>query len=109
MKKIIITGATGLVGMNLLALLHENNLANAKPANADKKSKPLSPKYDIIAIDKNKINLRLGKKLFPEVHFEAADLAQPGTWEELFKNADTVIQLQAQISSPSPEPYARNN
>ncbi len=102
MKKIIITGAAGLVGMNLLALLHENNLANAK-------SRFASLKYEIIAIDKNKINIRLGKKLFPEVHFEAADLAQPGAWEELFKNADIVIQLQAQISSPSPQSYARNN
>ena len=49
MKKIIITGATGLVGMNLLALLHENNLANVK-------SRLASSQYDIIAIDKNKIN-----------------------------------------------------
>ena len=40
MKKIVITGATGLVGFNLLSIIDGD-------------------KYNIIAIDKNKNNLKL--------------------------------------------------
>jgi len=90
MKKIIITGACGLVGMNLLSQINRD-------------------KYQIIAIDKLNGNLSLGKRTFPEVNFINADLANLDTWEEYFKDADVVIQLQAQISSPCPNPYVKNN
>lgn len=93
-KKIIITGAAGEVGFNILVLLKEQDkLKN----------------YDIFAIDKNSHNLNLLKKLFPSVNNINADLAESGDWEKNFKDAYAVIQLQAQISSSEYGPYQRNN
>jgi nucleoside-diphosphate-sugar epimerase len=87
--KVIITGAAGEVGFHLIPLLLDT--------------------YSIICIDKNKNNLGLLKKLFPGIHAVHADLAESGSWEKLFKDADCVVQLQAQISSPHFGPYQRNN
>jgi len=89
-KKIIITGSAGLVGMNLLTILDPN-------------------KYKIIAIDQNKHNILLSKKLFPKIHFIVADVSKSGKWEKLFKNANCVIQLQAQIAHIKKTPYIKNN
>ena len=95
MKKLIITGAAGEVGFNLISILCSE----------------YKNKYTIIAIDKNTNNLKLLKKLFPVINAVEADLAikNKNTWEKQFKNAHTVIQLQAQISSPNKEPYVKNN
>ncbi len=90
MKKIIITGAGGLLGLNLLTLID-------------------SSKYKIIAIDKKSKNLSLAKLLNPNIETKVLDLSEKGEWKNLFKGADCVIQLQAQISSPIKEPYIRNN
>ncbi len=90
-KKIIITGAAGLVGMNLLTKID-------------------SKKYDVIAIDKNKDNLKLIEKINPQVKIFCFDLSiKNKKWQRLFNNADCVIQLQAQISSPNKELYIKNN
>ena len=88
--KIIVTGAAGEVGINLLLLMNkkENN---------------------IIAIDKNNNNLRILKKLCPEIKTLDADLAYKGRWEKYFRNTDVVIQLQAQISSLDEKAYLKNN
>lgn len=90
MNKIIITGCGGLVGMNLLNLI-------------DKK------KYKIIGIDFLQKNIKLAQKLYPEVKFYCADVKKKGTWEKEFKDADCIIQLQAQISSTKVKPYVDNN
>jgi nucleoside-diphosphate-sugar epimerase len=90
MKKIIITGAGGLVGMNLLSEIDNS-------------------KYIVIAIDKNKYNLNIAKKLFPKIKTRCADLSKKGKWKDYFKNAFCVIQLHAQISSPKKEDYFKNN
>lgn len=94
MAKIVITGSAGLVGMNLLAMMHDEGL---------------SRKNEIIAIDKNPNNIRLAKKLFPEMKFTVADLSEYGKWDKYFKDTDIVIQLQAQIASPYADPYIKNN
>jgi len=94
MGKIVITGAAGLVGMNLLSEMHESGF---------------SKDNSIIALDKNSNNIKLAKKLFPEVKFAIAELSVKGEWEKHFKDADTVIQLQAQISSTYADPYIKNN
>ncbi|MBI4980539.1 NAD(P)-dependent oxidoreductase [Candidatus Woesearchaeota archaeon] len=90
MKKIIITGACGLVGMNLLSLIDKS-------------------KYQIIAIDKIEHNIILAQKLSPEVEFIKADIVIDNNWKESFKNANCVIQLQAQISSSQKRAYIKNN
>jgi len=90
MKKIIITGAGGEVGLNILSLI--------------------SPKkYEIIAIDKSQKNIKLTNKLFPKIKTINEDLSKKGTWEKSFQNADVIIQLHAQISSPEWEKYKKNN
>jgi nucleoside-diphosphate-sugar epimerase len=89
--KIIITGAAGLLGLHLLPHFKES-------------------KHEILAIDKNKHNLNLVPQLLPQAKVYEADLsANPSTWKSLFDNADCVIQLHAQITSPYQEKHHRNN
>jgi len=78
--KVIITGAAGLVGQNLIALLEENRFTN------------------IIAIDKNPNNLNFLRRLHPAVQTVLADLAEPGSWQNFFQDGQLVILLHAQIT-----------
>ncbi len=89
-KKIIITGAAGLVGQNLIPLLVER-------------------KYDIIAIDKHKKNLDLLQKLNSSIECLNADVSVLGDWQEKFKDASCVIELHAQIASQKPEVFLKSN
>jgi len=90
MKKIVITGAAGLVGLNLLDSLKDSN-------------------NEIIAIDKSQKNLNLAKKINPKIKTINLDLSRGMVPTEILRNTDLIIQLQAQISSPEKEPYERNN
>jgi nucleoside-diphosphate-sugar epimerase len=89
MKKIVITGAAGLVGQNLMPML-------------------VAEGYNITAIDRNP-NLALLGRLNPSVQCLMADISSPGDWAEAFKDADIVIQLHAQIAAPNPEPFITSN
>ncbi len=90
-KKIIIPGAAGLVGQNLLIQLKERGYTN------------------LVAIDKHTNNLKVLKELHPDVNVIEADLAEHGEWEKSFEGADVVLMLQAQIGAPTIEPFIRNN
>ncbi len=90
-QKLVITGAAGLVGMNLLAMLKG------------------SEKYSITAIDKDKEKLRTFEWLFPGVKAVWADISEKGEWEKEFSGAHSVVQLQAQISATEGRPYQKNN
>jgi len=90
MKKIIITGAGGLLGLNLLTLID-------------------SSKYKIIAIDKKIKNLYLAKLINPNIETKVIDLAKKSNLKEIFEGAECVIQLQAQISAHNSKPYIKNN
>jgi nucleoside-diphosphate-sugar epimerase len=90
-SKIVVTGAAGLVGQNLIALLREEGFDN------------------IVAIDKHKRNLETLSQLHPGVTTLLADLAEPGAWEELLSGAEVLVQLQAQIAGLTAEPFVRNN
>lgn len=91
MRNIVITGAGGLVGLNLLTLLQEQHVS-------------------IIAIDKNQKRVDLIKRLFPQVQAECIDLAQDeSSWEKLFVTAEIIIDLHAQIQDLDPQPYWDNN
>ena len=59
-RKIVITGAAGLVGQNLVLRLKA--IAGTR----------------IVAIDKNRHNLEILARLHPDVDARLADLAQPG-------------------------------
>lgn len=89
--KIVVTGAAGLVGQNLVVLLRESGYR------------------DIVAIDKQGENLGLLARLNSGVVTVAADLAQPGTWSEHFAGADVVVLLHAQIGGKFAEAFDRNN
>jgi len=89
--KIIMTGAAGLVGQNLVALLEESRFTN------------------IIAIDKNPYNLNVLRTLHPGVETVLADLAEPGSWQECFQDGQLVILLHAQITGKTPDLFIRNN
>ena len=89
--KIVITGAAGLVGQNLVTLLEEKGYTN------------------LVALDKHPYNLQVLRDLHPRVQAVEADLATPGEWEALIDGAATVLQLHAQITGKTAEPFVRNN
>ncbi|QDM28191.1 NAD-dependent epimerase/dehydratase family protein [Tardiphaga sp. vice304] len=91
MRKIIITGAAGLVGQNLVARLK---------ARAD---------FELVGIDKHTANVALFREAHPEVTMIEADLAVPGVWAECFAGADTVVVNQAQIGGLFIEEFVANN
>lgn len=89
--RIVITGAAGLVGQNVVLMLREQGYSN------------------IVAIDKQRTNLALLEQLNPGVRAVAADLAEPGDWEREFADAATALVLHAQITGKTSEPFERNN
>ncbi|EIJ43412.1 nucleoside-diphosphate-sugar epimerase [Beggiatoa alba B18LD] len=89
--KIVVTGAAGLVGQNLIVQLKEMGY------------------YNIVAIDKHEYNLSILKQLHPEVETVLADLAEEGTWTEHFAEAACLLMLQAQITGKNTELFVRNN
>jgi nucleoside-diphosphate-sugar epimerase len=89
--KIVLTGAAGLVGQNLLVELKAQGYTS------------------LVAIDKHAYNLEVLKQLHPDVETHLADLAEPGSWSESFAGAACVVQLHAQITGKFPELFVRNN
>jgi len=90
-SKIIIPGAAGLVGQNLIVQLKKRGYTN------------------LVAIDKHNNNLKVLQELHPDITAIEADLAEHGDWEKSFEGADVVLMLQAQIGAPTIEPFIRNN
>jgi nucleoside-diphosphate-sugar epimerase len=90
-SKIVIPGAAGLVGQNLLIQLKARGYKN------------------LVAIDKHATNIKILNELHPDIMIIEADLSQSGAWEESFEGADVVVMLQAQIGAPSMDPFIKNN
>jgi nucleoside-diphosphate-sugar epimerase len=89
--KIIIPGGAGFVGRNLVRMLYSTNQTMS----------------DVVVLDINQNNLEYVKKY--GVRAINADLSKHGNWDLEFENADIVINLAAQLSSPAYEPFHRNN
>ncbi len=89
--KIVIPGAAGLVGQNLIVHLKRKGYRN------------------IVAIDKHHENIEVLRRLHPDIESIEADLAEKGEWEQAFESAEVVLMLQAQIGAPTLEPFIRNN
>ena len=89
--KIILAGAAGLVGQNLIVQLEQKSYRN------------------LVAIDKHAYNLNILKQLHPDVKTIFADLADPGEWQNAFADAACVVMLQAQITGTNPASFVRNN
>lgn len=89
--RIVLTGAAGLVGQNLVVELKSQGYTR------------------LVAIDKHAHNLAILKRLHPEVETVLADLAVPGEWEQTFRDAACVVQLHAQITGKYTALFMRNN
>ena len=89
--KIVLTGAAGLVGQNLMVELEAQGYRN------------------LVAIDKHAYNLGILRRLHPAATAIEADLAEPGPWEEAFAGAAMVVQLHAQITGKTRDLFDRNN
>ncbi|MFH1398666.1 MAG: NAD-dependent epimerase/dehydratase family protein [Candidatus Woesearchaeota archaeon] len=87
MEKVVVTGAAGLVGQNLMFELG---------------------KYDVLAVDKHEHNLAILKKYHPEVKTLCVDLSSYGEWEKGFK-ADYLIILHAHIVDRYSDAFVRDN
>lgn len=89
--KLVLTGAAGLVGQNLIVELKAQGYTN------------------LVAIDKHEYNLGILRQLHPDVEAIHADLAEDGDWTKAFEDAACVVQLHAQITGKHTEPFVRNN
>ena len=88
--KIVVTGAAGLVGQNLIPRLKTCG-------------------FDIVAIDRHPANTHILAQLHPEITVVQADLADPGEWASALDGADSVIMAHAQIGGLVEEEFTRNN
>jgi nucleoside-diphosphate-sugar epimerase len=89
--KIILPGGAGLVGQNLIVRLKAKGYR------------------DIVVLDKHRTNLEIVRSLHPDITAEYADLAERGTWEQHFAQAEAVVMLQAQIGGNEYADFERNN
>ena len=89
--RVVVAGAAGLVGQNLLARLKVQN------------------QRQLVAIDKHSANMEILRRLHPAVEAIEADMAEPGAWEAAVADCDVLILLQAQIGGLVWEDFRRNN
>jgi len=89
--KIVVTGAAGLVGQNLILRLKQHGHSA------------------IVGIDKHKANTARLRELHPDIEVVEADLAETGGWEDALKGCDVLVHNHAQIGALTYEPFHRNN
>jgi nucleoside-diphosphate-sugar epimerase len=93
--KIVITGAAGLVGQNLIPRLMAKGFKQ------------------IVAIDKHPTNVEILKKCHPNVRVLHKDLAEECTttngWDEELIGCEALVIAHAQIGGVNSEEFVRNN
>src|ERR1700679_3020728 len=89
--KIAITGASGLIGQNLIARLKQRG------------------GHTIVAIDKHAANTSVLRSLHPDIEVVEADLAVPGEWRRSLDGADAIVIGHAQIGGLVEAEFTRNN
>ena len=90
-SKVIVCGGAGFVGFNLIPLLKKEY-------------------KQVVVIDKHENNSNYLQSLHSTIKCVISDLSVIDVvWSDEFKGADCVIQLNAQISSSSRDPFNRNN
>jgi len=90
-KKIVITGAAGLVGQNLVQRLFRAGFT------------------DIVALDKHRENAAVLSKLHPSLRVVLADLAVDEGWEKELASCDSLVISHAQIGGLVASEFVRNN
>jgi nucleoside-diphosphate-sugar epimerase len=91
MRKVVITGAAGLVGQNLVARLKTQL------------------DLQLIGIDKHPANIEIFRRAHPTVELIEADLAEAGSWTNALQKADTLVLNQAQIGGLFEDEFTANN
>ncbi|AEG50398.1 NAD-dependent epimerase/dehydratase [Sphingobium chlorophenolicum L-1] len=89
--RIVITGAAGLVGQNLIPRLKAHGFS------------------EIVAIDKTKTNAAILRDLHPDIDVVVADLAADDGWQEQLAAASALVHGHAQIGGLVAEEFQRNN
>jgi nucleoside-diphosphate-sugar epimerase len=89
-RKIVVTGAAGLVGQNLIPRLKGGG-------------------GEIVAIDKHPKNIAILRQLHPELRVVEADLAEAGQWQSELEGCTHLVICHAQIGGLYAEEYVRNN
>jgi nucleoside-diphosphate-sugar epimerase len=90
-KKIVITGAAGLVGQNLVPLLKQGSPGG------------------IVAVDKHPANTATLRRLHPEIRVVEADIAETGPWQTELEGCTHLVIGHAQIGGLYPQEFVRNN
>ncbi len=90
-RPIVITGAAGLVGQNLVPRL---------------KARGLEP---LVGIDKHPANTPVLARLHPDITVIEADLAEAGPWEDALAGAGALVLNHAQIGARDEQPFRKNN
>jgi nucleoside-diphosphate-sugar epimerase len=89
--KIVITGAAGLVGQNLIQRLAKK------------------PGMVIVGIDKSVANATILAQHHPQVQVIVADLASEDGWQSALDGCDALVHAHAQIGGLVAEDFIRNN
>ncbi|MFZ4768493.1 MAG: NAD-dependent epimerase/dehydratase family protein, partial [Roseimicrobium sp.] len=89
--KIVITGAAGLVGQNLVPRLKARGFS------------------DIVGIDKHPTNTATLRRLHPDITVIEADLAAAGPWSDALAGCDVLVHNHAQIGALTEAPFHANN
>lgn len=90
MTTVLVTGAAGLVGQNLIPRLKARG-------------------FQVIGIDKHPANTARLRELHPDVRVIEANLAHPGPWQDAFAGVDAVVLNQAQIGGLERAEFVANN
>lgn len=89
--KIVVTGAAGLVGQNLIVRLRDAGYE------------------DVVAIDKHPHNIPVLQQLHPTLEVVKADLAHDEGWESCLAGADAMVLGHAQIGGLNQAEFTENN
>jgi nucleoside-diphosphate-sugar epimerase len=90
-RKIVVTGAAGLVGQNLIPLFKQRGIG------------------EIVALDKHPTNTAILRRLHPDILVVEADLSESGAWQDELKGCTHLVIGHAQIGGLYPQEFVRNN
>lgn len=90
-KKIVVTGAAGLVGQNLIPRLKARGWSR------------------LVAIDKHPSNTAILRRFHPDIEVIEADLLSSDVWQQSLAGCDALVCAHAQIGGLHAEEFVRNN
>jgi nucleoside-diphosphate-sugar epimerase len=90
-KRVVLTGAAGLIGQNLVPRLKARGFT------------------DIVALDKHSANTGVLAELHPDIKVIKADLAKDDGWQGSLQGAEAMVIGHAQIGGIDPDAFVANN